>query len=296
MSRNHQPGILQPVTSAARYVTYHLNPGATPREVARCVRSLEVRESAVVGLGLSAVCLLGRSVPGLRAFPRLSGPGVDMPSTEGALWLWLREEDRGELVHQARKADSLLRPAFTPAEAADAFRYGKGLDLTGFEDGTENPSGAKAAATAIVRRQGPGLDGSSFVAVQRWVHDLDRFDSMSPSSRDLAIGRRREGNEEIEDAPASAHVKRTAQESFQPAAFVLRRSMPWSDGGSSGLMFVAFGASFDPFEALCRRMVGVEDGIVDALFRFTRPVTGSYYWCPPRAQAGLDLTALGLRG
>jgi putative iron-dependent peroxidase len=43
-------------------------------------------------------------------------------------------------------------------------------------------------------------------------------------------------------------------------------------------------------------MVGAEDGIVDALFRFTRPVTGCYYWCPPRAQAGLDLTALGLRG
>jgi len=29
-----------------------------------------------------------------------------------------------------------------------------------------------------------------------------------------------------------------------------------------------------------RRMIGLEDGIVDALFRFTRPVSGAYFWCP----------------
>jgi len=28
-------------------------------------------------------------------------------------------------------------------------------------------------------------------------------------------------------------------------------------------------------------MAGVEDGVADALFRFTRPVTGGYFWCPP---------------
>jgi putative iron-dependent peroxidase len=44
---------------------------------------------------------------------------------------------------------------------------------------------------------------------------------------------------EIADAPPSAHVKRTAQESFDPEAFVLRRSMPWTDGMRSGLNFVA---------------------------------------------------------
>ena len=50
-------------------------------------------------------------------------------------------------------------------------------------------------------------------------------------------------NEELEDAPESAHVKRTAQEDFEPEAFVVRRSMPWADATSEGLEFVAFGAT-----------------------------------------------------
>jgi putative iron-dependent peroxidase len=41
-------------------------------------------------------------------------------------------------------------------------------------------------------------------------------------------------------------------------------------------------------------MVGNEDGTSDALFRFTRPITGSYFWCPPLKNERLDLLALGL--
>jgi putative iron-dependent peroxidase len=70
--------------------------------------------------------------------------------------------------------------------------------------------------------------------------------------------------------------------------------MPWTDGARAGLLFVAFGRSFDAFEAQLRRMVGLEDGVADALFRFTRPITGSYYWCPPLRNGRLDLRALGL--
>ena len=95
------------------------------------------------------------------------------------------------------------------------------------------------------------------------------------------IGRRVTDDVELEDAPDTAHVKRTAQEDFSPEAFVLRRSMPWSDHRGEGLLFTAFGATFDPFEALLNRMVGCDDGIVDSLFKFSTPVSGSYFWCPP---------------
>ncbi len=59
-------------------------------------------------------------------------------------------------------------------------------------------------------------------------------------------------------------------------------------------MFVAFGKSPDAFEALLGRMTGQEDGIVDGLFRFTRPVSGGYFWCPPVRDGNLDLSALGI--
>ena len=50
----------------------------------------------------------------------------------------------------------------------------------------------------------------------------------------------------------------------------------------------------DAFEAQLRRMVGAEDGVTDALFQFTRPVTGAYFWCPPMRNGRLDLRAVGL--
>ena len=127
-------------------------------------------------------------------------------------------------------------------------------------------------------------DGASFVAVQQWVHDFDAFDAMPTHDQDNAVGRRRSDNEELDDAPESSHVKRTAQESFEPEAFVVRRSMPWVMNNKAGLMFVAFGKSLDAFEAQLTRMVGLEDGVTDALFAMSRPITGSYLWCPPVRQ------------
>ena len=142
------------------------------------------------------------------------------------------------------------------------------------------------------------MNGSSFVAVQQWVHDFDAFEAMSTRQQDDTIGRRRRDNHELDDAPESAHVKRTAQESFTPEAFVMRRSMPWVLGRKAGLMFVAFGQTLDAYEAQMRRMAGLDDGVVDALFDISKPITGAYLWCPPVRQgeqgARLDLRQLGL--
>ena len=132
------------------------------------------------------------------------------------------------------------------------------------------------------------------MAVQQWLHDFAAFDALGEARQDDSIGLRRSDNAELEDAPASAHVKRTAQEGFAPEAFVLRRSMPWSAGKQAGLVFVAFGKSFDAFEAQMRRMAGLDDGITDALFAFSKPVSGAYFWCPPLRGGWLNLAALGL--
>ncbi len=114
------------------------------------------------------------------------------------------------------------------------------------------------------------MKGSSFVAVQRWVHDLKRFWSFSAAQRDAVIGRRADTNEEIADAPAFAHVKRTAQESYTPPAFMLRRSMPWATADEQGLLFISYVESLNRFEVMMRRMVGLDDGVVDGLFGFSR--------------------------
>ncbi|OSM06936.1 putative Dyp-type peroxidase family protein [Magnetofaba australis IT-1] len=258
------------------------------------IAKMELPETVVLGLGAGFIQRLGKEIPGLRPFPALTGPAGSIPATGGDVWVWLQGEDRGELVHQSNAIVAQLGHGLTPTAVVDGFQHGDSQDLTGYEDGTENPEGEKAQAAAIVSGAGAGLDGSSFVAVQQWKHDLRLFKSHPQDEQDNMIGRRLADNEEFDEAPESAHVKRTAQESFTPEAFILRRSMPWTDGMDAGLMFVAFGRSFDAYEAILRRMLGLEDGVADALFRFTRPLTGAFYWCPPRKGSGLDLSALGL--
>ncbi len=289
-----QPGILLPAPRMARFLTFSLAPGKSPGESLQALSGLADGEKIVAGLGQSMISMLGKDVPGLRTFPARVGPGFEVPSTPAALWLWLRGEDRGDLLHRTRSIQKALAPTFRLEQVIDAFQYGDSRDLTGYEDGTENPEDEEAVEAAIVSGLNAGLDGSSFVAVQQWVHDLDAFQAKPGSEQDHTIGRRISDNEEIEDAPESAHVKRTAQEDFDPEAFVLRRSMPWTCGMESGLVFVAFGRSFDAFEAQLNRMVGADDGITDALFTFTRAISGNYFWCPPIKDGHLDLSALGV--
>lgn len=280
-----QPGILQPLPPLSRYLVFALEPDTDVAAGLKALVDVVDGDATLAGIGEATLSAIGRSVPGLRPFPPLAGPGVSIPSTPAALWLWLRGDDRGELLLRSRHLEQALAPAFRLVETWDGFKHGSGRDLTGYEDGTENPEGDDAVAAAIA------ADGASLVAVQRWEHNFNRFEAMQPEERDHCIGRRRSDNEELDDAPESAHVKRTAQESFDPEAFVVRRSMPWADASAAGLMFVAFGHSLDAFEAQMRRMVGLDDGIVDALFRFTRPVSGAYFWCPPVKGSKLQLPA-----
>lgn len=288
-----QPAIFEPVPAHARHLFFDLNPSVNPRAALLALAAACDGQSVVLGIGLAITQALGVPVAGLRSFPLLPDARPAIPVTQHALWLWLRGDEPGDLLLRGHALHKLIAPAFTLVQAIDSFRHRDSRDLTGYEDGTENPKGEAAIEAAVTRGQGAGIDGSSFAAVQQWLHDFPVFDALPRVEQDNCVGRRRDDNEELEDAPDSAHVKRTAQEDFEPEAFVVRRSMPWVAGAEAGLVFLAFGKSFDAFEAQLRRMTGHDDGISDALFRFSRPLTGGYYWCPPMTGKVVDLSALG---
>ena len=290
----YQAGILQTIPKHASYLVFDTLPGVDPTPTLQDLAELADGEHLVVGIGLSLVKQLGAKIEGLKPFPTWAKAVFEVPSTPAALWCWVRGDEPGEIVHRVRDVMAVVTESFVPRGQVTAFRYKTGHDLSGYEDGTENPEGEDALEAAFVSGAGAGMDGSSFAAVQLWEHDFDALDEMSQTERDNHVGRRQSDNEELDDAPESAHVKRTAQESFDPEAFVLRRSMPWSDGEAAGLNFVAFGHSFYAFEAQMKRMAGAEDGITDGLFEFTRPLTGNYFWCPPMKDGKLDLGALDL--
>jgi putative iron-dependent peroxidase len=287
-----QPAILTPPTAAGRFVTLGLTRDAKPRDVAARLGALALDDHLIVGIGEPLVRALGKQVDGLRAFPEIHGPGGTFPSTQGAIWLFFGGTDSGEILLRARRVILSLGDYVRVDEDIPSFVYGGGHDLTGFEDGTENPKGERAVEVAF--GTAPQRTGGCFVATQKWIHDLGGFERLSQKARNDVFGRDRESNEELASAPVSAHVKRTAQESYEPNAFLLRRSMPWGDVREHGLYFVAYAATLDSYERILRRMAGLDDGTPDALLSISRAVTGGYFWCPPLRGDRLDLRALGV--
>jgi porphyrinogen peroxidase len=292
MSREHQASILLPPAAYGRSIVLRRRTDADPRAaLARLVAGYRP-EWGAFGIGEPLTRALGRDVPGLRPFPAVAS-AQPIPSTQDDLWIFLRGGDRGEIFDLGEKLAALVDGGFEITDAMETFLYAGGRDLTGYEDGTANPVAEESLATAVCGDDS-ATPGSSFAAVQRWSHDLARFRAHAPEDRDTIIGRRISDNEEIEDAPETAHVKRTAQEIFEPTAFMVRRSLPYATETDRGLEFVAYGHSLDAFERVLQHMVGRDDGIVDALFSFSRPLTGGYYWCPPVVDGRLDLSAIGL--
>lgn len=293
-----QSAIILPISAHGRYLTFDLIGETTPAKIRTALKKLAPHvdgKTILVGIGASLATALGQQIDGLREFPRELRLNDAPDASPAALWLWLRGDERGDLFNASMQLARELKNAFTLRHVVDGFSHHKNRDLTGFEDGTENPKGKAAIRTAFLGESADdGLSGSSFVAVQQWSHQWDKFNAMTKSAQDNAIGRERVSNDELENAPKTAHIKRTTQEDFSPEAFVMRRSMPWVEGQTSGLMFVAFGFSFDAFEAQWRRMLGLDDGIKDALFKFSQPMNHDYFWCPPMREGLLDLRVLGL--
>jgi putative iron-dependent peroxidase len=284
-----QPGVLAPVPKHAQFLQFSVRSGGSdiPKTLAT-LSNLAGGNNVVVGLGLSVLQRLGIEVAGIKAFPTHVSCGIDIPATPHSLCLWVRGDDPGHLMHLSRKINRVLAAEFRASSVVDAFQFDTNRDLTGYEDGTENPVGDAALNAIRITHPDTLLDGSTFMVVQRWEHDLDFMDSLDRRAQDEIFGRTRDTNEEMDDAPESAHIKRTEQESFDPHAFLLRRSMPWVHGQRQGLMFLAFTKRLEAFEVQLARMVGIEDGVTDGLFRYSTPISGSYYWCPPVASGKLD--------
>ncbi|MCO7223478.1 Dyp-type peroxidase [Pleionea sp. CnH1-48] len=287
-----QDGILQDVPAVGRYLFFTQKEGSEPLESLKKLAELCNGKNCVVGLGYSLLSAMDKRIPGLTDFKAVDNAKVEVPTNQAAIWCWLRGEQSGDLVLQSLAIKAALEDAFDCCQIVDGFKHQDGRDLTGYEDGTENPTGDDAVNTAFVTSDETGVAGSSFVVVQQWLHDFRAFHRYSQPEKDDMIGRRLEDNVEFKESPASAHTRRTGQESFEPEAFLLRRSMSWGDAQGEGLMFVAFTHELRAFEVQMARMAGAEDDIVDGIFNFTQPQSGYYFWCPPVVAGKLDLTAL----
>jgi porphyrinogen peroxidase len=98
--------------------------------------------------------------------------------------------------------------------------------------------------------------------------------------KERIIGRTKPASIELDPQPLDSHVARTDQEVF---GNIFRRNMPYGTVTNHGTMFVGFSADQRPLNSMLDSMAGVTDGVRDALTRYTRPLTGAYYFISTEA-------------
>jgi putative iron-dependent peroxidase len=161
-------------------------------------------------------------------------------------------------------------------EETSSWSYQHDRDLTGFIDGSENPTLLDAPADALVPEGARGA-GGSVLLLQKWKHLVAEWEALPVAQQERIMGRTKRDSLELEDKPADSHVARTDQDTF---GHIFRRNMPYGSIDDHGTVFVGFSAEQKRLSGMLASMAGVGGGQRDALTRFTVPLTGSYYFVP----------------
>jgi putative iron-dependent peroxidase len=285
-----QPGTFALGTRAHHHLEFEVF--GDPHEVAPAVH--RIREAATTIAGVNVVVGFGHRtwaevapdhVPvDLVGFEPVRGPdGFEMPATQHDVWLWLHAHGPDNVFDIARLAARELGGCAQVVCEQPSFTYQSSQDLTGFEDGTENPPVDEAPAVATIPAGRP-CAGGSIVLLQRWVHDLDGFEALELADRELVFGRTLQGSVELDATRQSprAHISRVVIEDDEGEELqVFRRSTAFGGVQEHGLMFLAFSADRARVQRMLERMAGIGDGVRDRLTEFSTPVTGAWYVTPP---------------
>jgi putative iron-dependent peroxidase len=240
-----------------------------------------------VGVGAAAwVAIFGGPPPdGLVPFQALHEGPRQAPSTPADLFIHIRGARHDACFALARSVVDLLAGTTTLVEEIHGFRNHEARDLTGFVDGTENPTGDERAVVALVPENAGLHAGGSYVSVQRYVHALDRWERLAVSEQEAAIGRTKADDVELAGAvkPPFAHISRVVIEEDGEELEILRQGLPYGTTSTCGVYFVAYCRRPEPFRQMLDRMVrSASDGHHDRLLDFTQAVTGASFFMPSR--------------
>ena len=279
-----QSGIFALGTNSHAYLELDGSVGA--EQLVREVASLREPRTTMGGVNLVAgfrpevwrEAVPGDSPADVSGFDQavVGADGYEMPATQHDAVLWISGSAYDVVFDATRMAIRALAGVATVAEETSSWPYRHDLDLTGFIDGTENPSLIDAPPFVLVADGEPG-GGGSVLLLQKWSHDAPLWESLGDDAQELVIGRRKSDSVELDPKPDDSHVASTDQDTFGK---IFRRNTPYGTVTDHGTMFVGFCAEQRPLEAMLESMAGVADGTRDALTRYTTPLTGAYYFVP----------------
>jgi putative iron-dependent peroxidase len=218
----------------------------------------------------------------LVGFPDMQSEDRCAPVLPCDLFIQIRA-DRLDICHAVGiEVLDLLRVHVELVEQVSAFRYLDGRDLTGFLDGEDNPRGMKKIDIAVVGDNDPEYKGGSYIHIQRYRHDMSRWNALSLRRQEGVMGKTKEHNLPLVDSGRSSHsfrTKLTGLNGEYPS--LLKQSMPYGDMLMQGLFFVSCANSSKSFSNMLHsRIFGDEMGHYDRLLDYSNAETGAAFFAP----------------
>jgi porphyrinogen peroxidase len=295
--------VAAPLTRSAIFLVATLSPAPDSRatvrsfcpDLAALVRAVDFRDfegglSCVMGIGSGAWDrLFGMPRPAeLHPFREIRAGARLAVSTPGDLLFHIRSKRMDLCFEMATQIMAHLGSAVAPVDEVQGFRYFDDRDLLGFVDGTENPRGDEAVDAVLVGEEDAVFAGGSYVIVQKYLHDLDGWNTLSTEVQERIIGRAKLSNVELDDSikPTSAHNALTTIVEAGKEIKILRDNMPFGRPGYGGFgtYFIGYSRSPRTIEQMLENMfIGRPPGNYDRLLDFSRAATGNLFFVPTAA-------------
>jgi putative iron-dependent peroxidase len=281
-----QAGVFALGTSSHVYLEFDILDAKKCREFAATISA--IREPRTTTGGVNFVIgfrpELWRTIvpedapPGVEGFNKViqGTEGFVMPATQHDALVWLSGSAYDVLFDMARSVIQDLVSLASLSEETSSWPYRHDRDLTGFIDGSENPTLLDAPDAALLPEGVPGAAGSVLL-LQKWKHQSAAWEALPVEQQEHIMGRTRLDSIELENKPSDSHVARTDQDKF---GNIFRRNMPYGNVEDHGTVFVGFSADQKRLSRMLDSMAGLVTGTRDALTRYTQPLTGSYYFVP----------------
>jgi putative iron-dependent peroxidase len=245
-------------------------------------RALDGGLTCVVGIGADAYSRLfvGPRPPGLHPFQQITGPRHTAPATPGDLLFHIRAKTMDLCFELADQLTRRLDGAARVVDEVQGFRYFDQRDLLGFVDGTENPTGRTAARAVF------NADASTYVVVQKYLHDIGAWNGLSTEDQERAVGRTKLADIELPDdvQPADSHVTLAkVTDAAGTEVKIVRDNMPFGRiaTGERGTYFIGYAADPATIERMLVNMfAGNPPGTTDRLLDFSTAVTGCLFYVP----------------
>ncbi len=222
----------------------------------------------------------------LHPFEEIVGDKHRAVATPGDLLVHLRSRRMDLCFELARQITGRLSGSAKVVDEVHGFAFFDMRDLLGFVDGTENPEGDDAVKAVLVGDDDPDYAGSSYVIVQKYLHDLDAWGAISVEEQERVIGRTKLDDIELPDdvKPSNSHVAlNTIEEPDGTQRQIVRDNMPFGAVGEQefGTYFIGYAADPGVTEQMLRNMfLGKPPGNYDRILDFSTAVTGCLFFVP----------------